>query len=111
MNIFIKARFLYYLQNLCEQYNIDANKISCEYFSFNTKSKAGLQGKPPTLQSLLQFENDKLKHLKREGPRRPLDPIEGAENLPDTPDLGTPTRLVSGATKRNLTPDSQINKK
>lgn len=101
------------LQELCDQYSIDANKISCEYFSFNTKSKTS-QGKPPTLDTLVLFENEKLRHVKREGPRRPLDPIEGVENLPDCPppSHATPTRLPGGgAAKRNLTPDTQINKK
>ena len=100
------------MQELCDQYNIDANKISCEFFSFNTKSKTS-QGKPPTLETLVHFESEKLRHVKREGPRRPLDPIEGAENLPDCPDLGTPNRLTAAAanSKRNLTPDNQISKK
>ena len=61
-------------QEFCDVYNIDANKISCEYFSFNTKSKINV-GKTPTIDMLLQFEHDKLKQIK--GPRRPLDPIEG----------------------------------
>ena len=63
-----------YLQEYCDLYNVDANKISCEYFSFNTKNKAGTA---PTLENLAQFETEKLKHLR--GPRRPLDPIGNIE--------------------------------
>ena len=98
------------LDVLAKRYNIDNQKLSCEYFSFNTKNKLGL--KPPTLEVLTQFENGKLKNL-RVGPRRPLDPIEGAENLPDVPDLGpmcTPVRLM--ASKRGVvTPESNPNKR
>jgi len=98
------------LKEFCDVYNIDANKISCEYFSFNTKSKINV-GKTPTIDMLLQFEHDKLKQIK--GPRRPLDPIEGVENLPDCAEVGTPTRLLSASNvaKRNLTPDGQVNKR
>ena len=52
------------------------------------------------------FENEKLKHLKTS--RRPLDVIEGAENLPDPTDAGqgnTPKKM-SGLSKRNLTPET-----
>lgn len=98
------------LDVLAKRYNIDNQKLSCEYFSFNTMNKLGL--KPPTLEVLTQFENEKLKNL-RVGPRRPLDPIEGAENLPDVPDLGpmgTPVRLM--ASKRGVvTPESNPNKR
>ena len=59
---------------LTARYNIDPEKISCEYFSFNAKHKLGV--KPPTLVHLSQFENEKLKSLKPAGQRRPLDPIE-----------------------------------
>jgi DNA polymerase alpha subunit B len=97
---------------LCQRYNIDANKISCEYFSFTTSTKMTLGGKlltgrPPSLESLVPFEAEKLRNLKPAG-RRPLDPIEGAANLPDCPELagdGTPAgRLL--ATKRQLTPEA-----
>lgn len=101
---------LEHLHSLCQKYKIDATKISCEYFSFNTKTKA-LTGQPPTLESLATFENEKLKALKKDGQRRPLDPIEGAENLPDCPEIGqpgTPTRLV---TKRQATPDKHTAKR
>lgn len=98
------------LDTLATRYCIDNSKISCEYFSFNTKNKLGT--KAPTLDSLIQFENEKLKNL-RVGPRKPLDPIEGAENLPDVPDLGhvgTPVRAV--AAKRGVgTPESNPNKR
>jgi len=93
------------LKEYCDLYNVDANKISCEYFSFNTKNKAGTA---PTLENLAQFETEKLKHLR--GPRRPLDPIEGVENLPDCADVGTPTRLTAVA-KRMITPDNPVNKR
>ena len=33
---------------LCQRYNIDNSKISCEYFAFNTKHKM-MMGQPPTL--------------------------------------------------------------
>ena len=100
------------LKVLATRYNIDSGKISCEYFSFNSKNKLGT--KPPTLELLGQFENDKLKNLRSNlGPRRPLDPIEGAENLPDCPDLGpmgTPVRVM--AAKRGVvTPESNPNKR
>ena len=99
---------------LCQRY-----KISCEYFAFATNTKQTtnnklLLGQPPTLESLGFFESDKLKSLKPAGARRPLDPIEGASNLPDTPDLagceatGTPTRVV---TKRHVTPDTHLAKR
>jgi DNA polymerase alpha subunit B len=102
---------------LCQRYSIDAEKISCEYFSFtsNTKHTASsklLTGQPPTMESLVPFENEKLKTLKPAGSRRPLDPIEGASNLPDVPELsteaGTPTRLQ---TKRHGTPDNHMAKR
>ena len=99
------------LDILSRRYNIDSGKISCEYFSFNSKNKLGT--KPPTLETLAQFENEKLKNLRSQlGPRRPLDPIEGAENLPDCPDLGpgTPVRIM--AAKRGVvTPESNPNKR
>ena len=100
------------LKVLATRYNIDSGKISCEYFSFNSKNKLGT--KPPTMELLGQFENDKLKNLRSNlGPRRPLDPIEGAENLPDCPDLGpmgTPVRVM--AAKRGVvTPESNPNKR
>ena len=99
------------LEILSRRYNIDSGKISCEYFSFNSKNKLGT--KPPTLETILQFENEKLKNLRSQlGPRRPLDPIEGAENLPDCPDLGpgTPARLI--AAKRGVTtPEGNTNKR
>ena len=82
---------------LCQRYNIDSSKISCEYFAFNSKHKAKA-GRPPTLELLNTFETEKLKTMKPAGLRRPLDPIEGAENLPDCPDIGgggTPIRSVS----------------
>jgi len=94
------------LQALCGRYNIDANKLSCEYFSFNTKSKVN---KPPTLESLVTFENDKLKNMKRDK-RTVLDPIEGIDNLPAAPDLGTPTNKNSQA-KRHITPENHLSKK
>jgi len=106
------------LSVLCKRYNIDAAKISCEYFSFTTSTKHTangkvLAGKAPILDYLVPFENEKLKNLKPASARRPLDPIEGASNLPDCPDLGgdpgTPTRLVN---KRNqATPDGHIAKR
>ena len=98
------------LHVLASRYNIDNSKISCEYFSFNTKNKFGT--KPPTLELLIQFENDKLKNLRVGAGRRPLDPIEGAENLPDCPEIGpgTPVRLM--AAKRGVvTPESNPNKR
>ena len=98
------------LSILTARYSIDPTKISCEYFSFNTKNKFGT--KPPTLELLIQFENDKLKNLRVGAGRRPLDPIEGAENLPDCPDIGpgTPVRLM--AAKRGVvTPESNPNKR
>jgi len=100
---------------LCKRYNIDNGKMSCEYFSFNTKSKL-MAGQPPTLELLNTFENEKLKSLKSSGVRRPLDPIEGAENLPDCPEIGgggTPVRLVTS--KRGaggvVTPDGHLAKR
>jgi len=100
---------------LCQRYNIDSSKISCEYFAFNSKHKAKA-GRPPTLELLNTFETEKLKTMKPAGLRRPLDPIEGAENLPDCPDIGgggTPIRLVSA--KRGaggvVTPDGHLAKK
>jgi len=95
------------LQEYCDQYNIDANKISCEYFSFNTKTGAG---RSPTLDLLEQFERDNLKHMKGAS-RRPLDPIEGVDNLPDPVEDLTPKKLKSAVSKRNLTPDTINNKK
>ena len=68
---------MFYSQALCDLYKIDANKISCEFFSFNAKSKVNL-GKAPTLDTLLKFEAEKLKALKGPTQRRPLDPIEGS---------------------------------
>jgi len=98
------------LETLATRYNIDNSKISCEYFSFNSKNKFGV--KAPTLDTLVQFENEKLKNL-RTGPRRPLDPIEGADNLPDVPDLAlmsTPVRVM--AAKRGVvTPEHNSNKR
>ena len=87
------------LAQLCQRYGIDAEKISCEYFSFANNTKATIMGKllrggpfcilttsvpdispcnlgPPTLEALAPFENEKLKTLKPAGQRRPLDPIE-----------------------------------
>ena len=100
---------------LCQRYNIDNGKMSCEYFSFNTKSKL-MVGQPPTMELLNTFENEKLKSLKSSGVRRPLDPIEGAENLPDCPEIGgggTPVRLVTA--KRGaggiVTPDGHLAKR
>ena len=94
------------LSILTARYSIDPTKISCEYFSFNTKHKLGT--KPPSLDSLRQFENEKLKTAKR----RPLDPIEGVENLPDCEEVGvcgSPARLVS---KRGpVTPESHLAKR
>jgi len=90
---------------LLARYNIDATKISCEFFSFNSKHHLGV--KPPTLESLAQFENEKL----RNGKRRPLDPIEGVENLPECEEIGggSPARLVS---KRGpATPESHLAKR
>jgi len=100
---------------LCQRYNIDNSKISCEYFAYNTKHKM-MMGQPPTLELLNSFETEKLKTMKTSGPRRPLDPIEGAENLPDCPELGgggTPVRLVTA--KRGaggvVTPDGHLAKR
>jgi len=101
---------------LCQRYNIDNSKISCEYFAFNTKHKM-MMGQPPSLELLNTFETEKLKTMKvPSGTRRPLDPIEGAENLPDCPELGgggTPVRLV--AAKRGpggvVTPDGHLAKR
>ena len=95
--------------NLCTfiRYNIDANKLSCEYFSFNTKLKVN---QPPTLESLVTFENDKLKTMKKKVLGSVLDPIEGLDNLPNVPDLGTPTTKHSQA-KRHITPDSHLGKR
>jgi len=100
---------------LCQRYNIDSSKISCEYFAFNSKHKT-MMGKPPTLELLNTFETDKLKTMKPAGTRRPLDPIEGVENLPDCPDLGgggTPVRLVNA--KRGavgvVTPEGHLAKR
>ena len=92
---------------LAARYNIDPEKISCEYFSFNAKHKLGV--KPPTLEYLGQFENEKLRNMKR----RPLDPIEGVENLPDCEEMngamGSPVRLVS---KRGpVTPETHLAKR
>jgi len=95
------------LKDFCDQYNIDANKLSCEYFSFNTINK-NASGKAPDMETLGQFEHEKLRHWK--GPRRPLDPIEGVENLPDCAEVGTPTRMTAAA-KRMITPESQVNKR
>ena len=78
---------------LTARYNIDPEKISCEYFSYNAKHKLGV--KAPNLDSLEKFESEKLRNIKR----RPLDPIEGVENLPDCEEIsgaaGSPVRLVS----------------
>ena len=80
---------------------MDANKISCEYFSFNTKNKAGTA---PTLENLAQFETEKLKHLR--GPRRPLDPIGNIEYdlLPELilPDMTVPFVWLSKMQVSNL---------
>jgi len=102
------------LAALCNRYNVDATKISCEYFSFTTSKKHGADGKllagqPPTMDSLARFETDKLKNLKPAGQRKPLDPIEGASNLPDCKELATgnntPVKLLN---KRLVTsPESQ----
>ena len=43
--------------------------------------------------------------------RRPLDPIEGVDNLPDPVEDLTPKKLKSAVSKRNLTPDTINNKK
>jgi len=104
------------LEILCQRYNIDSIKISCEYFAFSSKHKLKV-GQPPTIDILSTFENEKLKNLKSSsGVRRPLDPIEGAENLPDCPDLaspGTPVRLTTA--KRGafgvVTPENHLSKK
>jgi len=95
------------LKEYCDKYNIDANKISCEYFSFNTKSGAG---RAPSLDLLEQFEHDNLRHLKVSGTRRPLDPIEGVDNLPEPADM-TPTKKLTAVNKRNLTPETIVNKR
>jgi len=102
------------LAALCQKYNIDDSKISCEYFAFNSKNKY-MPTQPPTLDLLVAFENEKLKVMKT-GIRKPLEPIEGVENLPDCPDIGgegTPVRLTSF--KRGpggvVTPDNHVNKK
>ena len=97
----------YGVQDFCDQYNIDANKLSCEFFSFNTLSK-NASGKALDMEMLGRFEQEKLRHWK--GPRRPLDPIEGVENLPDCAEVGTPTRMAAAA-KRMITPESQVNKR
>jgi len=102
------ANILQKFKDFCDIYNIDANKISCEYFSFNAKSKID-ENENITLERLQQFEQDKLKHLREA--RKPLDPIEGTENLPDCAEVGTPKRPVSLSSKRNLTPDAPINKR
>jgi len=94
------------LQALCGRYNIDANKISCEYFSYNTKHKAN---QAPTIESLVTFENDKLKNMKKDK-RTALDPIEGIDNLPSAPDLGTPTNNHTQA-KRHITPENHLSKR
>lgn len=94
------------LKEFCDRYNLDANKISCEYFAFYAKSG----GREPNLDVLDEFERDKLRHLKGVTSRRPLDPIEGADNLPEPADNNTPQKL-SVAAKRNVTPDTESNKK
>ena len=70
------------LAQLCQRYNIDAEKLTCEYFSFRNNTKTRVNGKlikfmrgSPTLETLVPFENETLKPLKPAGPRRPLDPI------------------------------------
>jgi len=101
---------------LASRYNIDSSKISCEFFSFNAKKKRGTD--PPTLEVLLAFEAEKLKILKVVTPnsRRPLDPIEGVENLPDCAELGgaglgTPSRLTKRGVAAAITPDGNLSKK
>ena len=42
--------------------------------------------------------------------RRPLDPIEGVDNLPEPADM-TPTKKLTAVNKRNLTPETIVNKK
>jgi len=98
------------LAQLCQRYGIDAEKISCEYFSFANNTKATIKGKlirgSPTLETLAPFENEKLKSLKPAGQRRPLDPIEGPNNLPDCPEISTPER--NGSSKHHLTPENHL---
>ena len=71
------------LAQLCQRYNIDAEKLTCEYFSFRNNTKTRINGKSiklmrgsPTLERLVPFENEMLKPLRPAGPRKPLDPSE-----------------------------------
>ena len=71
------------LAQLCQRYNIDAEKLTCEYFSFRNNTKTRINGKliklmrgSPTLEKLVPFENERLKPLRPAGPRKPLDPSE-----------------------------------
>ena len=71
------------LAQLCQRYNIDAEKLTCEYFSFRNNTKTRINGKSiklmrgsPTLETLVPFENEMLKPLRPAGPRKPLDPSE-----------------------------------
>ena len=56
------------LAQLCQRYNIGAENISCEYYTFRNNTKNRINGKlirgPPTLETLVPFENEWLKTLK-----------------------------------------------
>lgn len=102
------------LCSFCDLYEVDENKISCEFLAYAKKKK--LQA--PTTENIEQFDNDVLKNLKssiKENLKRSvLDSTNVRSWTEDQEDdvlecYGTPKS--SSKSKRTITPDSGINKR
>lgn len=99
---------------LCDLYKVDENKVSCEYLAF--AKKKNLQA--PNLEIIEQFDQEVLKqlqsHIKENLSRNVLDSTNIDSWVDDQDEVlglyGTPKSSVNG-TKRQLTPDSAINKR
>ena len=101
------------LCSLCDNYDIDQDQVSCQYLAFAKKHKLNA----PTLTIIDQFENDVIKGLKAKSQENAKNHIYDSSTIHeinrdnDEDDIldayGTPKTV---RTKRQMTPESGINK-
>lgn len=102
------------LCSLCDMYGVDENKVSCEYLAF--AKKKNLQA--PTFDIVDQFDQEVLKGLQTQIQQNVKRNVLDSTNIQSWMDeheenvlasYGTPK--TNASSKRQITPDSAINKR
>ena len=103
------------LCSLCDMHGVDETKVSCEYLAFAQKKKYQV----PTLDILDHFDLEVLKDLNsgnKENSQRVVLNSTNIQHVDDEEDdvldcYGTPKTTTGSQSKRQITPESGMNKR